>query len=66
MENHLKEEDVRALVERLYLHVAAMPWKDIGFQRSEVAQQVAHDQIVNLTVREIMELQNEEKTNPQP
>lgn len=60
----MKEESLRALIERLYLHVAAMPWADTGFIRSEIAQQAAHDHIVNLTIKEIMELQNaEEKTN---
>lgn len=58
----MKEENVRALVERLYLHVAAMPWADSGFTRSTVALQASQDHIVNLTVREIMELSKNEKT----
>lgn len=51
------EEDVRRLVAQLYTHVAALPWKDEGFTKSKAAQGAAEDQIVSLTVHEIMKLQ---------
>ncbi len=52
----MNEQKLRELLEKLYLHVAAMPWKDTGFTRSEVAQQSAKDQIIDVILREIMEL----------
>lgn len=57
----MRDTDVRAVVEELFLHVAAMPWNDKAFVRSEVAQQAAEDQIVSLTVNKIMELQENGK-----
>lgn len=62
----MKETDVRALLETLYLHVAAMPWADEGFTRSATARGAAQDQIVQHTAKEIMKLNeesNEKTTN---
>jgi hypothetical protein len=53
--------EIRPLLEQLYIHVAAMPWKDTGFVRSEVAQKAAQDQIINHILREIEEI-NEKAT----
>lgn len=53
---------IREKLHELYIHVAAMPWKDEQFVRSEVAKIAAESQIVGHTVNEIMKL-IEEKEN---
>lgn len=52
----MNENAVRALLEELYVHVAAMPWKDTIFNRSEVVKAAAHDQILNHTLNMILQL----------
>jgi hypothetical protein len=49
-ENEMK---IKELLINLYSHVGAMPWKDITFVRSTVAQAAAQDQIVLHTLEEI-------------
>lgn len=59
----MDEKDLRALLEQLFLHVAAMPWADEGFVRSEASKQAAKDQIIGITVTKIKELENATKEN---
>lgn len=53
------ELKLRTLLDALYLHVAAMPWADEGFNRSVVAQKAARDSVVEFTISEITKLKEE-------
>jgi hypothetical protein len=54
----LNELEIRAALEELFIHVAAMPWADTSFTRSTVAKQAAKDQILDITLHKIIRLNN--------
>lgn len=56
------EDEIRKLIERLFKHVGAFPWTDVGFTNNPNAKEAASSQIIEATVRDIMAIVKKEKS----
>lgn len=57
----MDEAKVQQLLEELFIYVAAQPWKDTTFVRSEVAQRASKDHVISHIKAEILNLHKEAK-----
>jgi len=53
----MNEQEVRQIVEQMYQHVAAFPWTDTKWRNNPIYTEAAKEQIVGVTVRALMELE---------